>query len=44
MPAAIFSASGGDIYVRFESGLCSDGTLADPADDFEFVGVHGKFS
>lgn len=44
LPASALSASGGNVYVKLEAGLCVDGTPADPADDFEFVGLYGKFS
>jgi len=44
VPASSFSATGGSVYVTMEAGNCVDGTLADPADDYEFVGLYGKFS
>ena len=44
LPATALSATGGDLYVKLEAGLCRDGTAADPADDYEFVGLFGKFS
>lgn len=43
LPVTSLNASGGNLYVRLESGICSIGTPADPADDYEFVGLHGKF-
>lgn len=44
VPAASLNAAGGDVYVKMEAGVCTDGTPADPADDYEFVGLYGKFS
>lgn len=44
LPASALNAAGGNLYVKLESGVCSTGTAADPADDFEFAGVFGKFS
>jgi hypothetical protein len=44
IPAAMFSVAGGNVYVKLEAGLCASGTPADPSDDYEFVGLYGKFS
>jgi hypothetical protein len=44
IPAAMFSVAGGNVYVKMEAGLCASGTPADPSDDYEFVGLYGKFS
>ena len=44
VPAVAFSASGGNLYVKLESGLCLSAPPGDPSDDFEFVGLFGKFT
>lgn len=44
LAASAFSATGGNVYVKMEAGACADGTPADPSDDYEFVGLYGKFS
>jgi hypothetical protein len=45
LPATLLSAAAGDIHVKLEAGDCGvHGTPADPADDFEFVGLYGNFS
>jgi hypothetical protein len=44
VPTSLFSASGGSVYVKMVAGVCVEGTPADPSDDYEFVGLYGKFS
>ncbi|KNZ31601.1 MAG: hypothetical protein AD742_16590 [Methylibium sp. NZG] len=44
LPTSLLSATGGNIFITLESGLCTLGTPSDPSDDFEFVGLFGKFS
>ncbi len=44
VPTSLLNAAGGNVYVTLEAGLCTEGTPADPSDDYEFVGLYGKFS
>ncbi len=44
VPTSLLNAAGGNVYVKLEAGLCTEGTPADPSDDYEFVGLYGKFS
>ena len=44
VPVVLLNASGGNLHVKLESGVCTSGTPADPSDDYEIVGVNGKFS
>ena len=44
VPTAFLNATGGDLYVKLEAGLCTGAPPNDPSDDYEFVGLYGKFT
>jgi hypothetical protein len=43
VPTWAIDPVGGKLFVKLDSGDCVNGTAGDPADDFEFVGLYGKF-